>query len=175
VNKQPTRMEQLGSLMTAMIAVIVGGSSGFMVEPEPIYSTHPELAGVDLKEFQRGGRYFGVYARVAKKLGTSRPLVTYTARGKGTRRVLDAILSEMLLVDHAVPTSRPVPLTIDELSHFRNGKYRGVFTRVARSLNMEHSNVWRVGHGEQSQRVLMAIRAEMARVDAELAAKSEGK
>jgi uncharacterized small protein (DUF1192 family) len=39
---------------------------------------------------------------------------------------------------------------------------------------METSNVWRVAHGEKSERVLKALRAELARIDAELAAKKAG-
>ena len=167
-------MEQLGNIMTAMIAVIVGGSSGMMLEPEPVYSTHPELAGIDLKEFQRGGKYFGVYRRVANELGVSRPLVTYTARGKGARRVLDALLKEIHRVDQAPPAPHTAPLTESELSLFAKGRYRGAISRVASNLGMETSNVWRVAHGEKSERVLKALRAELARIDAELAAKKAG-
>ena len=174
MSKKPTRMEQLGNLLTAMIAVIVGGSSGMMLEPTPIYSTHPELAGIDLRDFQRGGRYFGVYARVAKKLNVSRPLVTYTARGKGTRRVLEAITQEIRRIDESDPPQTVTPLFVEDLSHFRSGRYRGVLSRTARALGMETANIWRVAHGEKSARVLAALRAEMARVDAELAAKNGG-
>ena len=174
MSKKPTRLEQLGALFTAMVAVIVGGSSGLMMEPEPVFSTHAELSGIDLKEFQRGGRYFGAYARVAKKLGVSRPLVTYTARGKGTRRVLKALVEEIRRIDAETPRSVTLPLTLAELSHFKTGKYRGVLSRVARTLAMDTQNVWRVAHGEKSERVLRAIRAEMARIDAEIAAKKAG-
>ena len=174
MSKSPSRIEQLGHLLTAMIAVIVGGSSGLMIEPIPVFSTHPELAHIDLREFTRGGKYFGAYARVAKKLGVSRPLVTYTARGKGTARVLKALIDEVRRIDSAAPQTCAPPLTSEELSHFRKGKYRGVFTRVALYLGMEKANVWRVGHGEKSDRVLTAIRAEMARIDAGLAATKGG-
>jgi hypothetical protein len=167
-------MEQLGNLFTAMIAVIVGGGSDLMLKPAPVFSTHPELSGIDLAEFQRGGRYFGAYARVAKRLNVSRPLVTYTARGKGTRRVLEALVKEIRRIDSEAPRSAVLSLTVAELSEFKTGKYRGVFSRVARALRMNTQNVWRVGHGEKSERVLCAIRAEMARVDAELAAKNGG-
>lgn len=173
MSKKPTRMEQLGALLTAMVAVIMSGSTDLVQKPAPVFSTHPELAGIDLAEFQRGGRYFGAYAHVAKKLNVSRPLVTYTAQGKGSQRVLKALVEEMRRIDMMPPRAATVPLNHDELSHFK-GKYRGALSRVARSLGMDAQNVWRVAHGAKSERVLTAIRAEMARVDAELAAKQGG-
>lgn len=168
---RPTRLEQLGTLLTAMIAVIVGGSAADLLDP-PIYSAHLELKGVDLREFRRGGRYFGVYARVARKCGVSRPNVTYVAQGKGSRRILRAIIEEIQAVDRAPSSEGLAPLSQTELRCFNRGsRYFGAYTRVADRLGMEHSNVWRVAHGSKSQRVLRAIREEMARVDAEVAAK----
>jgi hypothetical protein len=158
-------MEQLGNLLTAMVAIIVSGSSEMMTKPAPVFSTHPELSGIDLAEFRRGGRYFGVYARVVKKLGVSRAVVTYTAQGRTSRRVLEALVEEIQRVDVEGAPVLTSPLNRAELSHFATGKYRGVFTRVAQSLQMQTANVWRVGHGSKSERVLRAIREEMARVD----------
>jgi hypothetical protein len=51
-------------------------------------------------------------------------------------------------------------------------KYHGAFARVARSLRMHPSNVIRVARIGGSVRIMAAIRAEMALVDAELASKS---
>ena len=173
MSKKPTRMEQLGNLLTAMVAVIVGGQSDLLLDP-PVYSSHPELQGIDLREFRKGGRYYGVYARVARKIKVSRPLVFYTAKGKGTRRVLLALLSEIRAVDNMPAPPTIAPLSSLEISQFRTGKYRGVITRTACVLGMDVQNVWRVAHGEKSKRVLTALRAEMARVDAELASKKGG-
>jgi hypothetical protein len=166
MSKKPTRMEQLGNLLTAMIAVIVSGSSNLLIDASPIVSRHPELTGVDLRDFRRGGKYFGIYAKVARKLSVSRPSVCRTVQGYASERILSAVIKEIRQIDTYGGPDLPTPLSQEELSQFRNnGRYRGLYTRVARDLGMQTANVWRVGHGAASTRVLTAIRAEMARVD----------
>ena len=167
-------MEQLGNLLTAMIAVIVSGNAGILLD-SPTYSRHSELEGIDLREFRRGGKYFGTYARVSRDLGVSRPSVCRVVQGYASRRILDAVLREIRRIDEHGGPKLPTPLSPMELGQFGSGgKYRGVYTRVAKNLGMLHSNVWRAAHGETSARLLTAIRAEMARVDAELAGKKGG-
>ena len=91
-------MEQLGNLLTAMIAVIVSGNAGILLD-SPTYSRHSELEGIDLREFRRGGKYFGTYARVSRDLGVSRPSVCRVVQGYASRRILDAVLREIRRID----------------------------------------------------------------------------
>ena len=88
-----------------------------------------------------------------------------------SRRVLAAVLKEISLID-SHPENNPLPLSDEERAEFKRGsKYFGVYARVAASLGMLNSNMHRVARGKvRSPRVLLAIRAEMARIDAELEA-----
>jgi hypothetical protein len=168
-------MEQLGNLLTAMIAIIVGGQSALLAEAAPIRSELAELAGIDLKEFRQRGRYYGVFALVAKQLHVTSGYVARTVRlEKCPRPIVEALLKEMRRIDRRKPAAASPPLTSRELCQFKNGKYRGIFTRVGASMQMRPGDIWAVGRGKRrSERVLAAIRAEMARVDAGSASKKK--
>ena len=117
-----SRMEQLGNLLTAMIAVIVGGSSDLLVEP-------PRLRlGVDAQFFLYGGKYYGVLARTSVRLGLPRTQMSIAIRCPNRwPEVTEAIKSEMREVD-ALPEQELIEvLTEEERSGFkRKGKYYGI-------------------------------------------------
>jgi hypothetical protein len=66
--------------------------------------------------------------------------------------------------------ARPLPLSSAERAEFVNGGiYHGVYASVARKLGRTRHCVSDIGRGaHQSPRILAAIRAEMALVDAEM-------
>jgi uncharacterized protein YaiE (UPF0345 family) len=236
--RQPTRMEQLGNLLTAMIAVIVSGSSDLMVSsgvgPIPCLSRESlrakgkyrgvitrvtsklgvsrtlvrkvctgeassarvlaellaevrrvdglptqakakPLSCAELAQCRNGGRYAGIYGRVAKKVGCARTTIAAAARGEYTfGNHLTAIREEMAVMD-ALP--KLCHLTSEEKSQFcPGGKYFGIYARVAKALGVQPSLVGGVGRGTAtSQKTLIALRAEMTRIDAEIAAKKSAK
>ncbi len=169
-------MEQLGNLLTAMIAVIVSGNAGVLLDP-PIYSIHPQLSGINLREFRHGGRYFGVYARVARKCDASAVSVRNAVTGKGNSlRLLNAFLSEIKRVDSSPTPDHPQALSAAERKLFLpGGKYCGLLLRTAKSQGMSTGNLRRVAAGKQrNDKVLLALRRAMAHVDAEPSAKKGG-
>jgi hypothetical protein len=167
--EQPTRLEQLGNLLTAMIAVIVSGNSGVLLD-QPIYSIHPEFSGIDLRDFGARRPYYGVKRRVALKLGMSEGSVGRVINGgAGSARVKAAVLDEISRCDSAGTKSRTDsdPLGLDVLKHFgRGGKYYGVFAHVGRRLGLTSTTVCSGCRHGGSKRILDAVRDEMARIDA---------
>ena len=134
------------------------------------------LEGIALREVRNGGRYYGVFTRVAQNLNVSTAAVEQCSRGTlHSKQILKALISEIERVD-ADKSLHPPALTMSEYAEMqRGGKYYGISSRVANSLGMHPSNMPRVTSGKiRSPRVLTALRAEMARIDAELAAKSGG-
>jgi hypothetical protein len=176
MNSQPSRLEQLGNLMTAMIAVIVTGTFNSKVikrsgKPLPNTFAVEKLRKINRLDFRTGGRYNGAMKKVAHELGVCRGSVEAAAQGRvKSGRILDALVKEIDRRDREAEI-RPLPITEEERAAFgRGGKYYGVNTRVARQLGMLPNNAHRVLRGKyHSPNILRALRAEMARIDADLA------
>lgn len=131
-----------------------------------------------LAEFRRGGKYFGLYAETARRRAVQPNYVISVAHGRQlSSPTLAALRVCIREVDAQIPKSTAAgvepfsPQLLLEMGH--GGRYYGIYARVARSLGLQRSNVAHVARGEAtSRRVLLALRAEMARVDAEIAAKN---
>jgi hypothetical protein len=183
MSKKPSRMEMLGNLLTAMIAVIVGGSSNLLSEPSQRAHSIGRFNSLPLEtlvEFRRGGKYFGLYAEVARATGCAPTNVVSIAHGRLQSSAIIAVLTkrigeidaQMIVAKNpAIPTLSP-----EVLAQMKpGGKYFGLYARVARSLGVNKSNVRRTAIGHvTSRRMLDAVWSEMARVDAELAARKVG-
>jgi hypothetical protein len=90
---KPTRMEQLGNLLTAMIAVIVGGDCDLLTEPETVNSN---LTITLLNT----SRFRGIYSRVAKKLNVSPQHVREVALSRRrSARVTRALERELSIIN----------------------------------------------------------------------------
>jgi uncharacterized small protein (DUF1192 family) len=133
------------------------------------------LTALERAEFSFGGKYYGVSGRVAKSLGMLNSNMHRIVRGKlRTPRVLAALRKEMARVDALPRDPLPEPLTKEEIAQFKNGrKYYGLYTRVAQAVGMRANAFYHMSaRSSVSQpEMIRALRAEMARVDAELAAK----
>jgi uncharacterized small protein (DUF1192 family) len=187
VNERSSRLSLALDLACAVMTVLVSGRIADKTlraankerrgyRPKPAVFDFKPLAAIDRREFRNGGRYHGAMTRVAKSLGVSENMVEMVSRGKSTSaRILKALKDEIARID-ANPKLSPAPLTDEERRQFaRGGKYYGVVARTAESLGMLACNVHRCLRGKtRSPRILAAIRAEIARVDAEIAAKSGG-
>jgi hypothetical protein len=119
------------------------------------------------------GKYYGVAARVAKALGHHRAHVAAVVRGeRKSARIMAAYLEECRKVD-AHPTQVQLPRITESqrIALQRGGRYFGVAKRVATELQVCTDFVYQVIREDRpSQRVLAAIHAEMARIDARLEA-----
>ncbi|MDR3723288.1 MAG: hypothetical protein P4K83_02210 [Terracidiphilus sp.] len=157
---QPTRIEQLGSLMTAMIAVIVSGNSGLLPQKKENL-----VADIDPHELRNGGRYYGIFGCVAKKLGVTRSYVNAAAHGhRCSPRVRQALLDEIKRIDSIQTVAPLTPSERKQLTGQR--KYRPLSPCVAAALGVANSTVRRVINGERNRPdVLAAIRAEMERIN----------
>jgi hypothetical protein len=71
----------------------------------------------------------------------------------------------------------PIPLDALELNQFKpNGRYYGVYKKVADRIGCSETTACNVARQRRnSPRVLRAVREEMARVDAEIAAQYGGR
>ena len=180
MSKKPSRLEQLGYLLTAMISIIASGSSDLLTENAPIPSRNPLLAEIDLRDFRRHGKYWGLAVRVAQQLRLSHSHVHRVLLGDSqSLRVAQAISDEMKLIDKQ---SAPSPINADglsaeEISEFsRGGRYFGLKASVAKQLGISQNTVCKAARDPKNSRpTYRAIRAEMARVDADIAAKSGGR
>jgi hypothetical protein len=138
------------------------------------------LSPEELKEFNRGGRYHGLMGKVAKQCGTRVGTVSSVAHGKIQSRRIIAALRAGMNTFTAGPTAgqRPkatksVHFSEDVILQFTTGKYRGTVVRVARDLCVGRCRVSEVLHGRgQSARIIAALKSEIARIDAEHAAKN---
>lgn len=124
MSKKPTRMEQLGNLLTAMIAVIVSGSSDLMLaNEENDYLFSPQalaLNYIDIDpsirlQFRSGGKYNGTLRRIARDLNFGRSHVERVFHGATRSHIVaNAIIeaiSEMEGPDglHNLISLRPAP------------------------------------------------------------------
>ena len=145
-------------------------------KPKPTCFDFGPLQCIDRREFRNGGKYFGLFTQIAKDLSVNPSTVEMVSRGaRISERILNAIVAGVRRID-SDPQLSPQPLSPFERAQFaRGGSYYGVSTRVAKSLGMLNSNMHRALRGKtRSPRILASVRAEMARVDAELAAKNGG-
>jgi hypothetical protein len=163
-------MEQLGCLMTAMIAVIVGGGSTLTAQyrnnKKP---STPRQPLADKTHFQNGGKYHGIISSVAKEVGRSKATVSDVVRGKfATPPIVAALKREMARIDALPKIAKPLPLTESERAEFGpGGRYYGVYSKVARELGINPGSVGndiRLGHARS--RTIAAVRLEMRRIDA---------
>lgn len=180
-NRAP-RLDQIGQLLTAAIAVMLTGRSplrrrgGTGSIPPQSWLNSP-ISKLDRRDFRKGGRFFGVHLSVARRLRTHVNYVQAVSAGKvSSPRVLAALVREMQKISSASANSVH-PLTLEERNLFKHGRrYFGLLSRIARNLNLSADFVQKAGKGlYRSDKVMAAIRAEMARVDAELAAQTGGK
>jgi hypothetical protein len=174
-------MEQLGYLLQAMIAVVVSGSSGLLLESAPeedrqcVFHKKPDqvrvgaFAGVADIEFKKGGKYFGVYSRVGSLLGITASGVRMVANGRAkSQRVTDALYEERRRVDSlpCQPQEERLDLITPEERRLFSGKYSGIYKHVAATLGCSDAWVYEVARGRfYSAPVLAALRAFMSTVD----------
>ena len=169
MNNHSTRLSQLGDLLTAMIAVVLTGTSPLSVEDE--VTTH-NVRKIDHAEFRCGGRYFGLLSRVASRLQVSPSYVAHVFNGSmESQRILRAIAEEVRNVDATFKEIDQDILTHDERSQFGpGGRYRGIGAEVGRKLGVNSGTVMLVARGRhKSKRIMCAIREEMKRVDCDAA------
>jgi hypothetical protein len=140
MSEQPTRWEQLGALMTAMVALIVSGDCGLAAAPQPVDPIFLEAAP------------YGIYSRVARKLGVTPQHVRRVALGKSeSDRVRDAILDDLRTVGGRSAYECSVP-------GLRGSKF-GLYSEVARELGCTPQHVRRVANGQcTSARTLAALK-----------------
>lgn len=167
MSKNPSRMEQLGSLLTAMIAVVISGQSDLLIKNSRFI-----LPNANPRDFKPGGKYFGICKSVARKTGVTRGHVNDVAWGRsGSPRVRSAFLNEIELIDALTPTK---PLSPAEREQITSGeKYKGIYPRLAATLGVSKSTVRRVILGLRTdqrieRQILAAVRKEMARIEAVL-------
>ena len=178
MSKKPTRMELLGNLLTAMIAIIVSGSSDLLIEATPITSTNPAFATLNLRECRWGGKYYGLANRVAARLGVCHSNVRRVLYGEATSaRVTKALLEEIkIFQSQPLNLARPILSKDEQKQCSHGGKYYGIYTKVARDLGITNTSVRYAAIGKiASDRAVEAMRAEMARIDAKRAAMKVGR
>lgn len=148
----------------------------------PVKHASLPLSAELLDQFQRGGKYFGTFARVARECGVSSSDILHVARGTSHRsaavnaQILGCLSAEIARIDAVPLNSRPLPIEPSERAEFSwGGRYYALQSRVARKHGFSRSTVGKVvRYGRGSEHVLRTVRAEMKRIDAELAAKQGG-
>jgi len=131
------------------------------------------LADLSSLDIRKGAKYFGLLTRVGHSLGIHRTGVYKVATGRVTSElIMQELVAERRRIDLIQRVETP-PLTAEENSQFCwGGRYCGLLEIVAKKLNVSVGHVSHIRLGDfPSARVLKALRSEMARVDAELAAK----
>ena len=176
MTEHPSRLEQLGELLTAAIAVMIAGDSGLTKRRSRRPRSRPLLPEIDRRHFRQGGRYCGALSKVAKDLGI-KPATAHQVFSGFTvsDRVASAIRREIRRLDR-VTRPEDWSLTEEEKALLKlGGAYRGVAARAAARLHTSHQHISRCVAGKyRSRRVVAALRKEIARVDAEIAAKKGG-
>ena len=193
MSKTPSRMEQLGNLLTAMIAVIVGGSSDLLGgDPPPEPSLIEKLAASyyvlppDIStKFRPGAKHCGVLARISREIGLKRGCASNNFRGLSkSKRVGTAILAEIVKLEGDEFLSRVItrstphdsPFTAEERKQFGSGgQYGAVRSTVWTALHVHPATVGACIRGTLvSPRIVAALRVEMAAVDARSPKHAEG-
>jgi hypothetical protein len=173
-------MEQLGNLLTAMIAVIVSGSSDLLVESEPTAKgARPQSTGYISvpkeihRQFFGAGKCKGLISAVALETQRPKQVVTGVLHGRmGSQIIADALIrgiSERVGSEAALlitPAEQPIPtsaLSQEELEEFRNrGRYFGLMGDVAEQFGTRIGTVSSVAHGKlKSKKILAALRTGM--------------
>lgn len=91
---KPTRMEQLGNLLTAMIMVVLSGSSDLLLEAD-ISAEPTGIADVGAAaQLYRTRMIRSIQSRIAKQLGVSRCHVSLVANGRRVSKKVTAALAE---------------------------------------------------------------------------------
>jgi len=140
----------------------------------------PPFTQKERRQFGLGGRYYGVQSKVRARLNVSPDAVSCVVRGETcSRSILAALREEMKEADSApaaFPDPSARPFSKEERNLFSRGrKYFGVYGRVASRFKVQRVTVYSAAAGHhRSERILAAIRAEMARVDAEIATRGGG-
>jgi hypothetical protein len=151
------------------------GSPRSSIPDKPNYQYFTEE---EIKEFCRRGKYNGILKKVKDSLRVPSLGVWRTLHGLSNRpRVRDAIRAEMNKIGPprlVIPCAEP--LSALEKKEFRTGgRYRGLHKILADKTEVNRTYISRIASGKvKSDRILSALREEMARVDFELAAKKAG-
>ena len=184
MSRQSTRWEQLGNLLTAMVAVIVSGKTDLLFDQmedqpsriEEIASGLLEIPKDIRMKFRTGGPYCGSMKEIANRLDVTAGTVSNVFRGAArTKRIALAILQFLVdregeqvldLVSNRV-SPYDCPFTSEERGGFRRkGRYYGALAAVARKFALARGTVSMVVRGESSsERIVDALRAEMRRID----------
>lgn len=93
---KPSRMQQIGALMTAMIAVIVSGESPETFSPSPLKRAAISQPGRRQKALIESSPSRGIIAIVARDLGLSHEHVRQVALGKRVSARVSRALSAAL-------------------------------------------------------------------------------
>ena len=178
--KPKTRLQQLGELLTAMIAVVLSGQANILLGNEDAGKPSSRLFEIkrfgdsrlcdyDRRDFLSGGRHFGVFARARKRIGVSSDTFRrYSLRAKMPDGAFHALMLELGAVEDR-PLAFPEPLSFAESSQFAaGGKYSGITRRVADRFNVPVLNFHaRLRSKYPSIEILQAVREEMRLVDEE--------
>jgi hypothetical protein len=175
MNEQPSRFSQAQILIAALFAVVLTGE---MPKGGPISCCPsqrlPSLTDAELLLFGKGKKYHGAFTTVAKKLGISSNTVVTVAKGRGqSRRIIPALREEMARIDEKIAPVL-VPISTEEREAFqRGGRYWGLMKKVARMRRVSTSTISMASQSPHNYTdSFLALRTEMARVDAEIAAKA---
>jgi hypothetical protein len=186
MSKKPTRMEQLGALLTAMVYVVVSGSSGLTLNPDSESQTSkardsrscgllvvpPDI----LRGFLPGGKYRGMVSRLALQLEVTQLSIRAVLHGRQrSERIASALLAEIALIDGTEIASESItssdnrfqPFTKAQIVEFKSGgRYRGLQQRVAKNLGINDGSISCIVHGKTySSRVAEALKAEIRKID----------
>jgi hypothetical protein len=139
----------------------------------PIRTINPALAHLNRSDFSQGGKFYGLMAHIARKLNIGGCYVKEVVDGKShAARVIAAIIEEIQLGYKPPQKFHDQLSATEEVAFHRGGRYYGLYRRVAQQLGLNKRTVSAACRGTgRSDRAVIAVRAEMARVDAELAAK----
>jgi hypothetical protein len=186
MKKQPNRLSlALDFACVAIIVMLSGHVADQVLKNGKAWSPkrdikraarNPLFTLFEKGDFKNGSKYCGVLKRVAHDLGVCPITVSNVRQGYSrSARIENAIIKEINRID-ALPDVCPPILTAPELTNFQRGKkYFSLYAITARNLEIAKNHlVNSVRSGRRSPRILSALRAEMARVDAELAAKKAG-
>ena len=135
----------------------------------------PAVSELERPELQRGGKYFGALSQVARHLRVNTATVANVSCGASQSvRIAAAIRAEFARRDALPPPAAVVALTKEQRLEFRyGGRYYGVLAALAKRAHRSSSVYAKALHDPcRSRKAAAEICVEMARIDAELAAKA---
>jgi len=172
VNRSSVADAVAGRMVSARIV------DGLTSEIQRIRKTYlPPLTPKQRDEMERGGKYYGLTTEVCRILGCTRNTVHAVATGNSWNQPILAELQKRMGKRDVLAVSPLLPrLTPEQMRHFRyGGKYHGLYTVAAKRVGCNKDTVsWNARKGMYSNKGLTELYEEMARVDAELAAKQGG-